>query len=119
MAKRETTIEKARALVRGIEAAATCPEDIANMRCYPELKRMVDEHDGPRAGHQFHFSVACQGASSVVGDPNSYRDDDWTSEPWTVTVRAWSLPEACRKAALLPLTAWMLPAESEAPDVPQ
>ncbi len=110
--KPEMTIERARRMVRAIEVAATGPKDAVSAG-YAELLRMVDEHDGPRAGHQFHFSVACQGASSVVGDPDSYRDADWTGEPFTVTVRASSLSEACRQVSLLPLDAWTAPGEHD------
>ena len=108
-------LARARAMVHNMESAATSSSDLAGLKSYQEAKRLVTENEGPRDGHQFHFSVACQGASSVVGDPDSYRDDDWIGEPFTVTVRAHSLPEACRKAALLDLAAWAFPAE-DAPD---
>lgn len=106
------TFERARAMVGQLENAATSYHDLENMRTYAEAKR-VFEAGGPRAGHQFHFSVTCQGASSVVGDPDSYRDDDWIAEPYTVTVRASSLSQACKRVSLLALNEWTAPGEEE------
>lgn len=51
-------------------------------------------------------------SSKVVGDPQ-YRDADWESDPWTIEVRAWSLPEAVYKVANLPLSAWTPPQEDD------
>ena len=99
--------ERAYALMRQIENTATSSRDLENLATYKKVKAIVDA-GGPRAGHQFHFSVACQGASSVVGDPNSYRDADADSigDPFTVTVRASNLSEACKRASLVPLNEW-------------
>ncbi len=65
----------------------------------------VTATEGPDAGHLFRISVTGTMSFRVVGEPH-HADADWESEPWTVEVRAWSLPEAMRKAAELPLTAW-------------
>ncbi len=70
--------------------------------------------EGPDTGHLFRISVAGTMSSRVVGDLH-HTDADWEAEPWTVEVRAWSLPEAMRKAADLPLTAWRQPDESRPP----
>lgn len=51
-------------------------------------------------GHQFHFSVTTQPECA-----------DWVGEPFTLTVRAWSLSAACSRAAAVPLTGWTHPAE--------
>lgn len=47
----------------------------------------------PDDGHLFTFSVTSRMSSKVVGDAH-HRDADWESDPWTLKVRAWSLPEA-------------------------
>jgi len=71
-------------------------------------------HDpgGPEHGHLFHLSVTHRGTHRVVGDP-IYHEADWWSEPWTLDVRAWSLPEAIRKAALHEFSDWTPPPELE------
>lgn len=97
--------ERAYGLMRQMEDAATSSHDLENMTTYKVAKAIVDA-GGPKAGHQFHFSVGCQGASSVVGDPDSYRDSDWIGEPFTLTVRAFDLATACKRASLVPLNEW-------------
>ena len=68
---------------------------------------MSREDPGPGAGHQFHFVVRVQGSYSIGGDPRHYDcDPDTISEPFRLTVRAWSLPEACRIAARVSLSEW-------------
>lgn len=65
--------------------------------------RLTDE--GPDAGHRFYITVMI-GASYRVGDGPH---EDSPSEPDVlppVTVRAWNLPAALRKASELPLQAW-------------
>lgn len=63
--------------------------------------------EGPDAGHQFHFSVTIQGSYAIVGDPRHHdADPDSISDPFRLTVRAWSLPAACRVAAATPLHQW-------------
>jgi len=66
---------------------------------------VVNSQEGPEAGHRFHFTMTSQGSYSVVG-VEGHTDSDMLSEPWTVTVRAWNLPDALRKAADLSLDAW-------------
>ena len=68
----------------------------------------------PEDGHTWRFTASARGSYSVVGGPK--HDADWWSEPWIIEVRAWSLPEALRRAAELPLTAWSMPVEDEYPD---
>lgn len=55
---------------------------------------------GPEAGHRFQLTVRSQGFGS-----------DWLGPAHTVTVRAWDLPAALRKAADLPLSAWAWPSD--------
>jgi hypothetical protein len=59
-----------------------------------------------RRGHQFHFQVMVQGAYRD-GD-GYYRDgaEPVEYEPFTLTVRAWNLQAACRRAAETPLAGW-------------
>jgi hypothetical protein len=61
---------------------------------------------GPEEGHQFHFQAMIQGAHR--GADGVYRDqpEPVEYEPFTITVRAWSLTSACAKLAHLPLSAW-------------
>lgn len=68
----------------------------------------MDDSEGPEHGHRFTFTVTSQGAYGIVDghETKDYKDSDWCSPPWTITVRAWSLRAALRKAADLPLTAW-------------
>lgn len=73
---------------------------------------MADADDG----HQFHFAVSIQGSSAVVGEP--HRDVDWIGEPFKLTVRAWSLSEACAKAAAVPLPGWTLPDDDDDDESP-
>jgi hypothetical protein len=62
---------------------------------------------GPSAGHQFRFAVTVQGSYAVGDDPQHYDSDpDTESEPFRLTVRAWSLAAACRVAAQTPLHQW-------------
>jgi hypothetical protein len=57
-------------------------------------------------GHQFHFQVLVQ--SAYLDGDGVYRDaaEPVEYEPFTLTVRAWSLSVACRKAADTPLHQW-------------
>lgn len=59
-----------------------------------------------RLGHQFHFQAMIQGAHR--GADGLYHDEEAPVEyePFTITVRAWSLAAACAKLARLPLSAW-------------
>lgn len=102
---RDKEFERAYRILRQMEHAATSYRDLENSHVYKKAKKIVDA-GGPKAGHQFHFSVGCQGASSVVGDPDSYRDSDDIGDPRTLTVRASSLAEACKRASLVPLNEW-------------
>jgi hypothetical protein len=60
----------------------------------------------PEDGHQFHFSVCVQGAHR--GADGLYHDESEPVEyePFTLTVRAWNLAAACRRAAETPLAEW-------------
>jgi len=62
----------------------------------------------PEDGHLWHFTVSSRCSFGVVGQPGK-TDSDWWGEPWSIEVRAWNLPDALRKAAELPLTAWKMP----------
>lgn len=55
-------------------------------------------------GHRFTLTAVSRGSFRMQDGPHF--DADWSSEPWTLTVRAWSLRAALRKAAELPLSAW-------------
>lgn len=59
-----------------------------------------------RFGHQFHFQAMIQGAHR--GADGLYHDEEEPVEyePFTLTVRAWDLQAACRRAAERPLTEW-------------
>ena len=59
-----------------------------------------------RHGHQFHFQVMVQRA--YRGEDGLYHDEEEPVEyePFTLTVRAWNLAAACRKAAETPLPQW-------------
>lgn len=50
--------------------------------------------------HLFHFSVTVQGAHA-----------DYVGEPFRLTVEAWSLSEACARAAEVPFPDWAMPPE--------
>lgn len=54
-------------------------------------------------GHYFHFSVCVQAEDA----------DRIGEEPFKLTVRAWSLQEACRKASEVKLPSWELPPEDD------
>lgn len=76
----------------------------------------------PSSGHQFHFAVTVQGSYTVDGDPEHHDSDpDTVSEPFTLTVRAWSLTATCKTAALVPFHQWVTvipgsrPARTSAP----
>jgi hypothetical protein len=69
------------------------------------------ETEDPEDGHQFHFAVRCQGSSAVTGEPHT--DDDWMGEAFRLTVRAWSLAAACRKAGELGLYQWAMPDDED------
>jgi hypothetical protein len=60
---------------------------------------------GPDDGHLWTLAVGSRMSSRVVGEEH-HTDADWTTEPWTLEVRAWSLPAALRAAAASPLSAW-------------
>lgn len=81
---------------------------------YDTVRAMIEsQYSGPDDGHQFHFAARVQGSYAIVGDPRHYDcNPDTMAEPFTVTVRAWSLPEACRKLGEMPFVAWTPPAES-------
>lgn len=77
-----------------------------------------DMKDGPENGHQFHFSVGVQASSSVTGIPG-YRDaPEVGSDRFTLTVRAWSLREACEAAAKVPIEAWSWSASADPDEAP-
>ncbi|MGW4525153.1 hypothetical protein [Amycolatopsis sp. NPDC004378] len=64
-------------------------------------------------GHQFHFTVDIQGAHRVGDGP--YVDEEQPAGlPFTVTVRAWNLRDACIAAAALSLADWTQPDENGA-----
>lgn len=61
----------------------------------------------PDEGHRFEITVRTQGSYGVVGEPH-HRDSDVVDEqPIRLTVRAWDLPAALRKAAEAPLSTWL------------
>lgn len=62
-------------------------------------------------GHQFHFSVTSQGSYAVGDGP--HEDSEYIGEPFRLTVRAWSLREACEKAAAVSLAEWVQPEEDD------
>jgi hypothetical protein len=64
------------------------------------------ESGDARHGHQFHFQVCVQGA--YRGTDGLYHDSAEPVEyhPFTLTVRAWDLAAACRRAAETPLAEW-------------
>lgn len=64
--------------------------------------------EGPDDGHLITITATLRASSKVDGDAH-HSDSDWTSEPWTLSVRAWSLAAAMRKAGDLPLSAWTPP----------
>lgn len=67
--------------------------------------------EGPEDGHQFHFEVKVQGSYGITGDPKHYDADLFPGPGFQLTVRAWSLQEACAKAAQVPLPDWTMPDE--------
>lgn len=65
------------------------------------------EQPGPEQGHQFHFTVQLQASVAVVDGPHTDLPAPLPgAEPFTVTVRAWNLRDACRAAAELALNDW-------------
>lgn len=66
----------------------------------------------PDDGHLFRITVTSVMSSRVVGEPHN-RDADWESEPMTAQVRAFSLPDALRVAAALPMGVWWDSLEDE------
>jgi hypothetical protein len=78
--------------------AATDPVD--------QLCHVCRSSGDARLGHQFHFQVMVQGA--YRGTDGFYHDgaEPVEYEPFTLTVRAWDLPTACRRAAETPLADW-------------
>lgn len=74
-----------------------------------EAERLLLRPERPTAQeegepHLFHFFVTVQGHL-----------DNWTGEPFKLTVRAWNLQEACARAAEVPLPEWTMPPEDDAP----
>lgn len=81
-------------------------------RCVNERHHVPEpESEGPEDGHQFHFAVRCQGSTAVTGGPHT--DDDWTGEAFRLTVRAWNLADACRKAGARGLYQWTMPDDED------
>jgi len=78
----------------------------------PASPTTEDPADSPEDGHRFTFTVTSRGSYSVVGEPG-HTDSGWESEPWTLAVRAWSLPAALREASRRPLAAWARPEPAE------
>lgn len=64
-------------------------------------------------GHQFHISVCIQPQYRVENGPLIDAEVPVEYEPFTITVRAWNLAEACAKAAQLPLRAWQHSGEEQ------
>lgn len=60
----------------------------------------------PEEGHQFHFSVMVQGVYRGADGLHHDAPEPIEYTPFTITVRAWNLPDACAKAAQLPLAEW-------------
>lgn len=93
----------------------TDAEDIAGCRAmhaaYEALAAIGRPGSGPDDGHEWTFSVTSRMSSSVVGDPH-HADADWVGPSWLLTVRAWSLAEACERAAAAGLPAWSIPHHS-------
>jgi hypothetical protein len=59
----------------------------------------------PEDGHLWQFEV--RGRPSFGDAEGKHHDADWVGNPWKLEVRAWSLPEACEKAAQVPLPDWI------------
>lgn len=70
------------------------------------------ERDDPEAGHTFRIEAHSRGSYAVVtedGTTSPHTDAEWMPEtPFVIEVRAWSLSDAMRKAAQLPLPLWRL-----------
>jgi hypothetical protein len=66
-------------------------------------RQALEDQEGPEDGHQFHFKVTLQASYEVAGE---HKDAHEESDPFEITVRAWSLSEACEKAAQIPLGEW-------------
>lgn len=75
----------------------------------PEL---VPTQEELSQGHLFTISVTGRGVHKVAGDP-SYYEDGWESEPLVVSVRAFSLAAALRKALDLPFETWFVELEKK------
>lgn len=91
------------------------PVDRRLPRTTAEREALEDQDDfalAPSPGHQFHFSVTLQPNYTLSGDSHWF-DSAEVTEPFTVSVRAFSLSEACMKAAELPLAAWKIPGDGE------
>lgn len=71
---------------------------------------------GPDDGHLFRLSMDLRGSSMVVGDEHHTDDPNWSPDPWTIEVRAWSLREAIAKIHALPLCAWTTGEETDLAD---
>ena len=63
--------------------------------------------EGPDHGHTFRLTARSRGSYTVAGDPRHTDAPDFGPPMLAVEVRAWSLPQALRKAAELPLSAWV------------
>lgn len=83
----------------------------------PEGASAVLGPGSPEDGHQFHFEVRVQGSYGITGDPKHYDAPLFPGPGFRLTVRAWSLQEACAKAAQVPLPGWHMPGE-EVPTEP-
>jgi hypothetical protein len=84
------------------------PVDRRLPRVTAERQALEDQNESPEDGHQFHFSVTLQASyARVPGEPS--QDSSEVSDPFQITVRAWSLSEACEKAAQIPLGEWKWP----------
>lgn len=73
----------------------------------PEVSAMdgakLAEDEPPWKGHTFRFTMVSRGVTRVHGEPaETTKDADWWGSPITFEVRAWSLVDALKKAALVP-----------------
>jgi hypothetical protein len=78
--------------------AASSPDD--------QLCHVCRSGGDARNGHQFHFQVCLQPSYRVGDGPYQDAPEPEEYEPFTLTVRAWNLAAACRKAAETPLAKW-------------
>lgn len=67
----------------------------------------------PADGHLFHFSVTSQGSARVGDGPHEDSPPDPRAEPSLLTVRAWNLRDACRKAADTSFADWTHPGDDD------